>query len=65
MPPKIRDLIRELTNARFVNRGGKGSDHNFMHASISRPIPISGKLGNYAKPYRIKAVAKAVEDTKS
>ncbi|MGL5361304.1 MAG: type II toxin-antitoxin system HicA family toxin [Bosea sp. (in: a-proteobacteria)] len=64
MPPKIRNLIEELKQAGFVDRRGKGSHRNFTHASMSRPITISGKLGDDAKPYQIKAVAKAVEDTK-
>jgi predicted RNA binding protein YcfA (HicA-like mRNA interferase family) len=65
MPPKIRNLIDELKSAGFVDRGGKGSHRNFTHANMSRPITISGKLGDDAKPYQIKAVAKAVEDIKS
>ena len=33
MPSKIRDLIIELEQAGFVNRGGKGSHRNFVHPS--------------------------------
>lgn len=32
MPPKVRDLIAELEKAGFVDRGGKGSHRNFVHA---------------------------------
>jgi predicted RNA binding protein YcfA (HicA-like mRNA interferase family) len=31
MPRKIRELIKELEDAGFVNRGGKGSHRNFLH----------------------------------
>ena len=31
MPRKIRELIVELENAGFLNRGGKGSHRNFVH----------------------------------
>ena len=63
MPPKIRELIENLKSAGFVNRGGKGSHRNFVHPKVSRPITISGKLGDDAKPYQIKAVKRAVEDS--
>jgi predicted RNA binding protein YcfA (HicA-like mRNA interferase family) len=31
MPRKIRQLIKDLENVGFVNRGGKGSHRNFLH----------------------------------
>jgi predicted RNA binding protein YcfA (HicA-like mRNA interferase family) len=31
MPRKIRQLIADLENAGFINRGGKGSHRNFLH----------------------------------
>ena len=31
MPKKIRELIRDLKKAGFVDRGGKGSHRNFTH----------------------------------
>lgn len=30
-PRKIRELIRDLEKAGFVNRGGKGSHRNYEH----------------------------------
>jgi len=36
MPRKIRQLIGALTRAGFVNRGGRGSRHNFEHRVGSR-----------------------------
>jgi len=61
MPPKIRELISKLQGAGFENRGGKGSHRNFTHEKGAR-ITISGKTGDDAKPYQIKAVAKAVDE---
>ena len=61
MPPKIRELIIQLQSAGFENRGGKGSHRNFTHQKGSR-ITISGKAGDDAKPYQIKAVKKAVSE---
>lgn len=59
MPPKIRELISQLQSAGFENRGGKGSHRNFSHKKGCK-ITISGKTGDDAKPYQIKAVKKAV-----
>ncbi|WP_430232037.1 type II toxin-antitoxin system HicA family toxin [Nitrosomonas communis] len=56
MPPKIRDLITELEKAGFVNCGGKGSHRNFAHPRARKPIIISGKLGDNAKHYQVRAV---------
>lgn len=51
MPKKIKDLIRELEQAGFTNRGGKGSHRNFQHGNIR--ITLSGQLGDDdAKPYQ-------------
>jgi predicted RNA binding protein YcfA (HicA-like mRNA interferase family) len=46
MPPKVRELVADLENAGFADRGGKGSHRNFMHPRVSKPITISGKLGD-------------------
>jgi len=60
MPPKVRDLVRQLERAGFHERGGKGSHRNYVHPRVSKPITISGKLGEDAKPYQIKAVRQAL-----
>ncbi len=53
MPKKVRDLLRELKRAGFVDRGGKGSHRNLIHAKgIS--ITISGNLADDAKKYQEK-----------
>ncbi len=62
MPPKIRELIRDLERAGFKDRGGKGSHRNFVHPEISNPITISGKLGDDAKNYQVRAVRKILEE---
>ena len=62
MPPKIRELIAELERAGFVDRGGKGSHRNYVHPGLSKPITISGKLGDDAKQYQIRAVRSAIAE---
>ena len=64
MPPKIRDLITELERAGFINRGGKGSHRNFIHPNVTEPITISGKPGDDAKHYQVRAVRLAIEESK-
>lgn len=62
MPPKIRELIKILEQAGFRDRGGKGNHRNFVHPNVSKPVTISGKLGEDAKKYQIRAVEKAVKE---
>ena len=65
MPPKVRELIEELERAGFANRGGKGSHRNFVHPRLTEPVTVSGNLGNDAKQYQIKAVRRAIAESKS
>ena len=65
MPIKVRDLIVELEKAGFVNRGGKGSHRNFVHHRCSRPVTISGRLGEDAKQYQIRAVRTAIRESRN
>jgi len=62
MPPKLRELVKALEKAGFRDRGGKGSHRNFVHPNVSKPVTISGKLGDDAKNYQIRAVEKAVQE---
>ena len=62
MPRKIRQLIRDLTRAGFLDRGGKGSHRNFMHPDCPYPVVISGKPGEDAKRYQEKAVMLALKE---
>jgi predicted RNA binding protein YcfA (HicA-like mRNA interferase family) len=64
MPKKIRELIRILEKAGYVNRGGKGSHRNFFHPS-GPPITLSGKSGSDAKKYQERAVEEAIKEVKS
>lgn len=61
MPPKIRELIRQIQSSGFENRGGKGGHRNFTHQKGSK-ITISGKTGDDAKVYQIKAVKNAINE---
>ncbi|MBK6289728.1 MAG: type II toxin-antitoxin system HicA family toxin [Gammaproteobacteria bacterium] len=65
MPPKIREIISQLESAGFESRGGKGSHRNFVHPKVSRPVTISGKRGDDAKHYQVRAVRSAIEESKS
>ena len=62
MPRKVRELIAELENHGFVDRGGKGSHRNFAHPRVSRPVTISGNAGDDAKKYQEKAVKAALAE---
>lgn len=64
MPPKVRELIKSLKKVGFEDRGGKGNHRNFVHPNVSKPVTISGKLGDDAKKYQIRAVEKAVQEAK-
>jgi len=56
--------VKSLGKAGFLNRGGKGSHRNFVHPNVSKFVTISGKLGDDAKKYQIRAVEKAVQEAK-
>lgn len=64
MPRKVRELVRDLETAGFVNRGGKGSHRNFEHRKGAR-VTVSGRLGDDAKPYQEREVARAIEESTS
>ena len=64
MPPKVRELIAELERAGFTNCGGKGSHRNFAHPKVPKPITISGAPGDDAKHYQVRAVKRAIEESK-
>jgi predicted RNA binding protein YcfA (HicA-like mRNA interferase family) len=64
MPPKIKQLLKDLERAGFVNRGGKGSHRNFVHPKVAKPITISGKLGDDALPYQERDTKKVIEESK-
>jgi predicted RNA binding protein YcfA (HicA-like mRNA interferase family) len=61
---KIRDLIRDLEQAGFVDRGGRGSHRNFVHPKAPKPVTISGNPGDDALKYQEKAVILAIKESK-
>ena len=63
MPRTIRELIADLENAGFENRGGKGSHRNFAHPKVKNIVTISGQLGDEAKRYQERIVKYAVEES--
>ncbi len=63
MPRKIRELIRDLERAGFVDRGGKGSHRNFKHSRGAK-ITISGNPGDDAKHYQERDVKKAIGESR-
>jgi predicted RNA binding protein YcfA (HicA-like mRNA interferase family) len=63
MPRKIRELIRDLEKAGFVNRGGKGH-RNFEHPRGPR-VTLSGNQGADAKPYQEREVQQAIQESQS
>lgn len=65
MPPRVKELIAELEKAGFADRGGKGSHRNYVHPKVASPITISGALGDDAKHYQVRAVKRAIEESKS
>jgi len=64
VPPKIRELIADREQAGFVDRGGKGSRRNVVHPKVVRPVTVSGKPGDDAKQYQIRAVRLAIEESR-
>jgi predicted RNA binding protein YcfA (HicA-like mRNA interferase family) len=63
MPSKIKELIAELEEAGFKNRGG--SHRNFVHPRLTKPITLSGRPGEDAKHYQIRAVKRAIDESRS
>ncbi len=64
MPRKIRELIKDLETAGFVNCGGKGSHKKFVHPKVSKFVILSGQLGSDAKHYQERVVKAAIEESK-
>ena len=61
MPKKLRELMKELEKAGFVDRGGKGSHRNYMHSS-GVILTLSGRPGEDAKPYQINLVKEKIKE---
>jgi predicted RNA binding protein YcfA (HicA-like mRNA interferase family) len=63
MSRKVRQLIADLEQAGFVNRGGKGSHRNFTHPKGLR-VTVSGGSGDDAKHYQERDVRRALQAVK-
>jgi len=61
VPRKIRELIRDLKKAGFVDRGGKGSHRNFTHPKGTK-ITLSGNPSQDAKKYQERDVGRAIQE---
>ena len=64
MPRKLRDLIRELREAGFIDRGGKGSHRNYVHPKVRKPVTLSGHMDDDARFYQERAVKLAIEESR-
>lgn len=60
----MRDLIRDLEQAGFVDRGGRGSHRNFVHPKVRKPLTLSGRPADDAMHYQERAVRLAIEESK-
>lgn len=56
MPRKIRELIRDLLDAGFEKRRGKGSHRNYSHPALAEVVTISGRDGDDARRHLEKQV---------
>jgi predicted RNA binding protein YcfA (HicA-like mRNA interferase family) len=62
MARKIRQLVKDLEKAGFINRSGKGSHSNYVHPK-GIAITVSGKLGDDAKHYQEKEVEVKIKES--
>ena len=64
MPEKIRELIKRLKDAGFIEISGAGKDSHrkFVHDRYPDIVTISGQLGHDAKRYQEKQVNQVIED---
>jgi len=59
MPRKLRELMADLEQAGFINRGGKGSHRNYTHPRGIR-VTLSGQAGADARHYQEKEVRRKI-----
>jgi len=60
----VRDLIRDLEQAGFADRGGRGSHRNFIHPKVRKAVTVSGSPGDDAMHYQERAVRLAIKESK-
>jgi predicted RNA binding protein YcfA (HicA-like mRNA interferase family) len=63
VPQKIRDLLKSLKECGFaeIPGAGKGSHRKLVHPKYPGAVTISGRIGDDAKRYQEKQVARAIE----
>jgi len=63
VPQKIRDLLKALHDAGFIeiSGAGKGSHRKFAHPKYPGAVTVSGKAGDDAKRYQEKQIVRAIE----
>ena len=65
MPRKVRELIRDLLAAGFLEiPGGKGSHRKFTHPAYPGAVTLSGNPADDAKIYQEKQVRQAIEEVR-
>lgn len=57
--------MERLEQAGFADRRGKGSHRNYIHPKVTKSITISGQSGDDARQYLVKAVEKAIEESRN
>jgi predicted RNA binding protein YcfA (HicA-like mRNA interferase family) len=64
MPKKVRELKQMLQKAGFMllPKRGKGSHSYWIHPLFPKPVVLSGKDGNDAKPYQEKDVIAIIKE---
>jgi len=63
LPRKLRELIKDLEQAGFKDRGGRGSHRNFVHPKVRKPVTLSGQAGDDAMRYQERAARLAIEES--
>jgi len=65
VPRKVRELVRDLLSAGFVEiLGGKGSHRKFTHPGFPGAVTLSGQSGDDAKAYQERQVRRAIEEVR-
>jgi len=64
LPRKVRELVKDLTDAGFaiVPGGGRGSHRKLSHPNYSGAVTLSGQDGDDARRYQERQVKRAIEE---
>ena len=61
MPRKVRQLKKDLRDAGFTMRHGKGSHTVWSHPDYAKGVSVSGNDGDDADHYQERDVRRAIE----